>query len=318
MGDLDDPVESPPELDQVPRRNSHNGEITLSHRVSHLIQFGLRPLDAVARRLRLASKLLLFEPRPDDIYLVSYPRSGTTWLQMILYQLTSDGGMGLAHISEVIPFFEHSIDIARNLNNLPSPRIFKTHCRYRQLRKFPGRYIYIVRNGRDVLLSYFHFHNTHFGFRSTFDDFFQAFVQGKVAYGSWFQHVAEWHAHSVEPNVLLLRYEDLIENLAKWLLIIAEFCHVQIPPENYPRIMERCTFSFMKEHESKFDHINELLWERGFITGNFIRQGRVGAWAEYFTNEQDEAFERLLQSAKGLEWQTRTGCSRSKALSASR
>jgi len=59
-------------------------------------------LTKLAHRLTRLSRELLFVPRPGDIYIVSYPRSGTTWLQMILYQLTSDGSMGFDHITEFI------------------------------------------------------------------------------------------------------------------------------------------------------------------------------------------------------------------------
>ena len=63
-------------------------------------------LSAVAQYLFVRTLCLDFEPQPDDIFIVSYPRSGATWLQMILYQLATDADMNIPHISQRIPFFE--------------------------------------------------------------------------------------------------------------------------------------------------------------------------------------------------------------------
>lgn len=69
-------------------------------------------------------RYLDFVPRDGDIFIVTYPRSGTTLMQMILYQLTTDGGMDFEHISEPCPYFERAIANRRDLEALPSPRIF--------------------------------------------------------------------------------------------------------------------------------------------------------------------------------------------------
>lgn len=68
-----------------------------------------------------------FEARPDDVFVVTYPRSGTTWLQMILYQLATDGSMRFDHISQVVPYFERMFMSGRNPNTMASPRLFKSH-----------------------------------------------------------------------------------------------------------------------------------------------------------------------------------------------
>jgi hypothetical protein len=206
------------------------------------LQLYLRLASPLSRSLRLAGRLLinlvhrmnrlsgelLFLPLPGDLFLASYPRSGTTWLQMILYQLTTAGDMNFQHISELIPFLERALTMGHNLNTLNPPRIFKTHLPYRMLPKGPCKYIYIARDGRDVLFSYFHFHKSHMGYKGTLASFFEAFIQGQVGYGSWFQHVAEWQKHASDPNVLFLQYEDLAQDLSVWLPRIAEFCDLTI------------------------------------------------------------------------------------------
>jgi hypothetical protein len=243
------------------------------------------------KRVGLAGSLLAFQPRPGDIYIASYPRSGTTWMQMILYQLTTDGSMDFPHISQVAPFFERSLQLRRDLSRLPDPRIFKTHLPCRYVRRLPGKYIYVARNGWDVLISSFHFHRSHLGFRGTFKQFFDHFLTGNVVCGSWFRHVAEWGSHAHDRNMLFLNYEDLVEDLERWLPVIARFCRIELKAAELPRILRNCSFAFMKEHEEKFDHMNEILWERGFIGGSFLREGKVGSGTKLLTAEQRERFE---------------------------
>jgi hypothetical protein len=249
-----------------------------------------------------------FRPRPDDIFIATYPRSGTTWMQMLLYQMTSDGSMDFEHISEVCPWFERSIVSERDLNALASPRVFKTHLRHYLLPGRPCRYIYVVRDGKDVAVSYFHFYCSHFGFTKGLPEFFNMFLRGKVQGGSWFTHVSGWWAHREDPNVLFLHYEDLIGDLEGSIRTIAGFCGLALQADDMPRILNRAGFAFMKQHESKFDHINEVLWEQGMRQRSFLRSGTVGEGAKGLSpTEQalfDQQLDKKLRSA-GLEFENR-------------
>src|SRR5262249_44283474 len=135
-----------------------------------------------------------FSPRQSDIYVASYPRSGTSLVQMLLHQLTTDGGVTFEHISHVMPFLERALrgSSGDQLERLPSPRIFKTHLPYKNVSHWPGRYLYVSRDGRDVLVSYFHMYKTYVNSAAEFSAFFNDFLAGRVQYGSWFQHVANW------------------------------------------------------------------------------------------------------------------------------
>jgi peroxiredoxin len=162
---------------------------------------------------KLSGKLQMFElkhfklvPRPDDIFIVTYPRSGTTWMQMILYQLTSDGNMEIPHIAEHCPWFERSARSAEDLEKRKPPRIFKSHLSFGDIPKGPGRYIYVARDGRDVAVSYYNLYRNYNGYKGTFAEFFEEFMKGKVIYGSWFKHVKGWWKHRNDLNVLWLSY----------------------------------------------------------------------------------------------------------------
>jgi Sulfotransferase domain len=245
-----------------------------------------------------------FNARPDDVFIVTYPRSGTTWMQMILYQLATDGSMEFDHISQRVPFFERMFLSGRDPDALASPRIFKSHLPWRGglrrhallgIPKSGGRYIYVVRNPGDVAVSYYHFHRTHLAYAGTFERFLAEFIAGKVLMGSWFCHVAEWRTHADSANVLFLKYEDLTHDLERCIRRIAAFCGFDVSAEQWPRIIERCSFAFMKQHEAQFDHLTETLIERGQKLHAFLRTGRAGEASASLTAEQADAFKRQAQ-----------------------
>ena len=248
-----------------------------------------------------------FVPRPDDIFIVSYPRSGTTWLQMILYQLYTSGDMEFEHISEVIPFFERQqYGVPASTRTLVCPRVFKSHSAFGRGLPIPrdssAKYVYVARNGQDVAVSYFHFYRTHLGFRGDFSDFLRLFMEGKVQYGSWFTHVSSWWLQGNRPNILLVRYEELATDLEGAIRKIAHFFNLDIATDRLHSIVRKCSFEYMKEYEAKFDHLNEIMWERGVQRNSFIRQGRVEIGGEYFTAEQAAHFKRLVADFPGTRW----------------
>jgi peroxiredoxin len=275
--------------------------VTASVAVLRRVIMGLGAINSKLHFLQL--KHFKFVPRADDIFIVTYPRSGTTWMQMLLYQLTTDGNMDLAHIAQHCPWFERSMHSGEGFENRPSPRLFKTHLPFRQVPKGPGRYIYVARDGRDVAVSYYNLYRNYNQYKGTFAEFFEQFMQGKVHYGSWFKHVEGWWNHRNELNVLFLTYEELTRDLEGCIRRIAAFCHLELPSERLPVILERCSFAFMKQHETKFDPASETLWENGTQLNSFLRSGHTGDGARELTPEQQVRFDhafRVLLEPSGL------------------
>jgi hypothetical protein len=274
-------------------------EARLLKAAAEVLQWLANLLSAAAGQLqwvRLAH--LEFVPRPDDVFIVTYPRSGTTWMQMILYQLTTDGSMDFPHIYEYCPWFERSSRSGLGFEARPSPRLFKSHLPYRKIPKGPCKYIYVARDGKDVAVSYYHLHRNYSGFEGTFPEFFDRFLRGKVEFGSWFEHVRGWWRHRNDPNVLFMRYEDLLDGLEGGVRKIIAFCGFEIAPERLPTILERCRFALMKQHESQFDPVTGAAWEQGAHGRAFLRTGRAGDGKDQLSPEQaarfDRAFEKLL------------------------
>jgi hypothetical protein len=233
----------------------------------------------------------VFVPRDGDVFIVTYPRSGTTLVQMLVYQLLTSGEMDFMHISERCPYFERAWIQDRDLDAMATPRVFKSHLPFPLIPKGPCRYVYVSRDVRDVLVSYYHLYKDYLGYQGTPSDFFDRFVAGDVRYGSWFDHVDRWWQERGNPDVLLLTYESIVGDLPSAVDCVASFLGLAISPERRARAIERCSLAFMKQHESRFDFHTEMLLERGARRGSFIRVGQPGRWTEHLTRAQAQQLE---------------------------
>ena len=261
---------------------------------------------------------LVYEGSPDDLFIVTYPKSGTTWLQMIVYQLTTDGEITFAHIDEVSPHLEETlIPTGRTLSDLPgTPRVVKSHLSYGDIPKGPGKYIYGTRNGLDVAVSYYHQSRKWPQWNQRpLDEFFSRFLEGRVPYGSWFEHVAGWLRNRDGLDVLVVNYEELSADLEAGVRRIADFCGIAVDPAAMPRILERCSFAFMREHDARFA-IERRMAPKPAEAGAadpkpaFIRQGRVGGWQQELDARHASEFQRSFD-----RWRRDVGDDRFRILS---
>ena len=127
-------------------------------------------------------------------------------------------------------------------------------------------------------------------FTGTWDEFFSFYLTGKVFYGSWFDHVLGWWEHRDADNILFLKYEDLKSNLREGVLQIAKFVHTDVPPASViDQVVEQSSFESMKSNPA----VNYAWAPRNPDQPPFMRKGKVGDWRNYFTAEQNAAFDAL-------------------------
>lgn len=219
---------------------------------------------------------LLFRPRPGDIYVATAPKTGTTWTMQIVYQLLTGGRGEFDHIYQVAPFLDqlHLKPFGeRLLEELPSPRIFKTHLYYEHLAPPPdSKVIYVTRNAADAMLSLYHHYNLREGYQFKLG---AGFVHGNPLTHQWFFHLRAWWPHRNDANVLHLRYEDMAADLEGSIRKVARFLGIAIDEERMPAILEKCGFAYMKKHTERFD-IRMGIYQPGAATTGFIRKGVVG------------------------------------------
>jgi hypothetical protein len=190
---------------------------------------------------------------PDDTFIVSYPRSGNTWTRFLIANLLHpEEPATFANIERLVPDAEAQSN--RRLKGIPRPRCIKSHeyfdHRYR-------RVIYVVRDPRDVALSYYNFVRKyrHIDDSYPLDRYVDDFVSGRLSsadWGTWAENVGTWiSARAKDPKFLLLRYEDMIENPARDLARIAEFFNIEAGPDRLANVISRSSAQHMRELESK-------------------------------------------------------------------
>jgi Sulfotransferase domain len=237
--------------------------------------------------------------RSEDIFIVSYPKSGTTWLQMIVFQLKSRGSEEFEHINDVIPHFEKFIvPTGKDLHELPAPWVFKSHLAYTWIPKGKGKYIYVVRDGVDVAWSYYSHHRKYIPFElrgRSFAMFFDSFLKGKVGYGSWFKHVAGWISNREKLDLLLVHYEDLIADLEGEVRRVADFCRIPLLEEDVPKILNHCSLEYMRQHERKFALEHARPPNRPNPGIKFIRTGAVGEGDSRIDHPERSAYRKLFE-----------------------
>ncbi len=209
----------------------------------------------VRRVLGLATPGRSLQILPDDIFLVSFPKSGNTWTRFLLGNLIfPDRPVTFANIHILIPCpISTSI---RDFRRTPRPRIIKSHECFNP--RFP-RVIYIVRDPRDVVVSQYHFNRK---MRYIADDlpieaFLGPFMAGQTndgcrefPPGSWGQNVVTWLATSEGgPRFLMLRYEDMVADTARELRKIVAFLELNTTAEQIDRAVEQSSVGRMQKLE---------------------------------------------------------------------
>lgn len=257
----------------------------------NIVEIVLRPIH---KKLYHYKRLKLdYEYYPDDIFIVSFPKSGTTWMQMILYQLTSNGEMDFEHINEISPYLEDADSSRKRFVDFKRrPRLIKTHLSYNDIPKTDARYIYVMRNVMDVLVSvYYHTQNLGAG-NKNFDDSFLLYAAGRYGGGMWAPHLKDWLRNTSKLNVLFVKYEDLKVDLESEIRKVASFCQIKIDEETIKRVVERSGFKFMQQHEPKFNQVNGMLLDSGLKMGAFIRKGEVNEGKTHLNEKQVDILRR--------------------------
>lgn len=244
---------------------------------------------------------------PDDTFLVSYPKSGNTWVRFLLANLIHPNEtVGFSNINRLLP--APGVLSKRFLRTLPRPRILKSHepfdVRFRKV-------IYLVRDPRDVAVSEYHFDlkKRYIEPDVTLEQFVKRFIAGETSsYGSWWEHAASWiGARQGNPAFLLVRYEDLLSDSVGETAKIAEFLGIQASQERIQSAVERSSADRMRKLEKQeADQWTGTKNTRKEIP--FVRAAKSGGWKEtlpaHLVKEIETAWSPLLNFL-GYPLQTR-------------
>lgn len=243
---------------------------------------------------QVAKRPQMFVPDVNrDTFLVSYPRSGNTWLRVMISQLmTTKTAESLAVLDYIIPDTAYDVPTSK-MPDLPF-YVIKTHQQLR-IGSSTSKYrkvIYIVRDPRDVAVSYHRFLLNN-GHKVELHQFVSQFVCGRIFPGSWQEHVENWtytEGISDECQILVLKYEDMLRTPSVKLKEIAQFLNIPATDAEVAAIVDQSSRKQMIDRE-----------KAGYEDSNgshlyFIGNCKSGNWADHLSVESADEICRFAES----------------------
>jgi aryl sulfotransferase len=259
-----------------------------------------------------------FRFRDDDIVIATYAKSGTTWMQQIIGQLIFEGAEEIPVIDLCpwvdIRFLPYAEMIAA-LEAQSHRRFLKTHLPVDALVFSPrAKYIFIGRDVRDTVWSLY---NHHAAFSEQFYEmmrsipglvgplleppipdvvrYFNEWLDGD-GYPFWpfWPHTQSWWNIRGLPNVLLVHFNALKEDMPGEIRRVADFLDIEIGAAKWPAILEHCTFDYMKRHASKLSPMLDEVFRGG--GASFIHKGTNERWRDALSDADLAKYERAVRA----------------------
>ena len=255
---------------------------------------------------------LAYQPQPTDVFISSYAKCGTTWLQQIVHGLKTRGDMTFDDISRVVPWLEWAYELGLDIYAPQQGgfRAFKTHVSWHDIPK-GGRYILSVRDPKDALVSFYHFFDG-FEFEAgsiSISEFAREFFMRGIL-GNYWDHLISWWEHHHDHNVLLLCFEEMKLDLLGTVQTIAHFLEIDPDESLLEIVIKQSSFDFMLAHKDKFD---DLLMRDFFVKMGMhppgsdatkVRSGRVGdhrkELSANISGEMDDIWRKKIEAILGL------------------
>ncbi|SPP75763.1 sulfotransferase 1C4 [Drosophila guanche] len=287
-----------------------------------------------------ADKYYNFEARPNDVWIVTVPRSGTTWTQELIWLLANGLDFEQAQrrpLTERFPFFEfplfmhsqvkaelleenhHSAGAAEFIEKISRPgyevlsevpsserRFIKTHFPFSLLPpsvlQNKCKIVYVSRNPKDVAVSYYHLNRLFRtqGYIGDFERYWRYFQRGLNPWLPYHSHVNEARNHSHLSNVLYLCYEDMLRDLSGTVQSISTFLDCVPSAEDLDKLLDHLSIRNFRENKSVNMHEMASVGILNKNEAGFVRSG--GEDAKNGTHPQKEFVDnpKLLKSAN--EW----------------
>ncbi|XP_046448178.1 sulfotransferase 1B1-like isoform X1 [Daphnia pulex] len=261
-----------------------------------------------------AEKIYRMKPRTDDVWLLTFPKCGTTWTSELLWLLKNDCNFETAakiQLHSRAPFLEmpylsavsgpmkNFLMTVDKVEKLPSPRVIRPHLPFYLLPPElldTTKVVYVARNPKDVIVSYYFHHKlikVH-GYTGTLDEFAEFFINDEVVYAPFFPHILDAWSKRHHPNMHFMFYEDMKKDLRGEIEKVATFLGKSYSDEQLGKLTEHLKFENFQKNESvnsesgkKFGAMNE--------DGRFIRNGKTGDWKNHFSPELNSRIDEWIE-----------------------
>jgi hypothetical protein len=260
-----------------------------------------------------------YAAKPEDVFVVTQMKCGTTWMQHVVYEVLERGGGDIVEsgrtLYAVSPWLEARksvpVEEAPLVGEERPSRIIKTHLPVRLCPWSAGaKYIYVARHPVSCFASCVDFVATNIGTLAPGVPAVEAWFRAPdgMWWGTWTDHVKGWWQRSKESdNVLFVHFEDMKHDLAGAARQVAAFLGMApLTDEEVGRVVEKCGFAYMQRHKDAFEmnppHILQTdaeLFVRGTVdrhadVPDAVRE-RLSAWVT--TEMQDSDYPLAMHYA---------------------
>jgi len=241
----------------------------------------------------------------DDVISTGLPKTGSTWINAILYKLMygdkaeEEETINKSKLSFIELDFPNSPPSLDKVLALQPPRLIRSHLPFRyfsrNLHKDGPKIVCVMRNPKDMLVSTYHFYkmNKALGqFQGSWDEFFELFKAKRIYYEDYVKYCSAWSKINGHPNVLLVKYEKMIMNPLSGIRRMANFLEKSLSDDELSAILNETSFDSMSK-DKVFKDLTSQTFDQS--VSKFFRKGKVGDWQNYFSEEQDKYVMKMYE-----------------------
>ncbi len=239
-----------------------------------------------------------YQPRPEDIFIATQMKCGTTWMQQIVFEILHGGegdlsDTGYHHLYAMSPWIETSPTSSVSMENAllvgkRQNRLIKTHMPAQFIQQTAvAKYIYVTRHPVSCFASCVDFIRLLGGpLVPKRKDLLDWYCSDDMWWMSWPDHVEGWWQRSQQhSNVLFVHYEELKRDLPGMTRKIARFLEVDLTDQALQKVVNRSSFEYMRAHENHFEMLSPNVFS---VSNRDIRFMQSGALDRHKDTQADE------------------------------
>ncbi|XP_042240620.1 sulfotransferase 1E1-like isoform X2 [Homarus americanus] len=285
--------------------------------------------------INFADRIYNFEFRSSDVVLMTMPKSGTTWMQEILWTMLHNPDLDHPQADE--PIYHRAPEISLDMmfdskgmegakidnfarafiETCPGrkpedgmslqmceltadPRVIKTHLPLSVLAPDlldKAKVVYVARNPKDVVVSYYYYYcmMKAFTYTGSFTNFVKYFMNDEV-FGPYWPHLRLAWEKKDHPNMFFVFYEDMKEDIMAVLHKLNKFLGTNLTQQQLDNVSRHTSFSAMKSRGEPLIDGDVFNADVREKVGGYFRKGIIGDWKNHFTPELEQEMNQWVES----------------------
>jgi hypothetical protein len=258
-------------------------------------------------RLRKGNPFRGYQPGPQDVFVMTYAKSGTNWMMQIAHQLIHHGQSDYDHLHDLVPWPDttaipflkkYAIPLGEATAWQQAPerlRVIKTHFDFEMLPDSDqAKYIAVIRDPKDIFVSNYLFvrDGVYGPAMPKVETWLELFLTPQFPIGgSWAVNTAGYWAQRHRPNVLIASFKEMKRDLRGVVLKVADFLKIDVSDAVIDEVCRKSSFEYMKAIDEKFAIGKMIAWRE---PGAMIRTGKQGGSSEMLSREQQQRIDQYF------------------------